>query len=62
MIGKELNEPALIAENLYNTDETDVLISALSSLKVLVGTQDLRNYRGAGVERTLSHGHRMCLC
>jgi DDE superfamily endonuclease len=34
---------------VYNIDKTSILLSALSSLKVLVGTDDLRTYRGAGV-------------
>ncbi|KAF2178946.1 hypothetical protein K469DRAFT_674903 [Zopfia rhizophila CBS 207.26] len=34
-------------------DETGVLLSSLSSLTVLVGKDDLWNYRSAGVKRTL---------
>lgn len=34
-------------------DETGVILSMLSSLKVLVGKDDLRTYRGAGVKRTM---------
>ena len=40
-------------ENVYNMDETGVMLSMLSSLKVLVGRDDLRTYRGAGVKRTM---------
>jgi hypothetical protein len=47
VIGKELSDPAFVPENVYNMDETGVLLSALSSLKVLVSKQDLRNYRNA---------------
>jgi hypothetical protein len=36
IIGKELHEPAIVPENVYNMDETGVLLSVLSSLKVLV--------------------------
>jgi hypothetical protein len=53
VIGRELNDPAIVPENVYNLDETGVLLSVLSSLKVLVSKDDLRNYRGAGVKRTL---------
>ena len=42
VIGKELSDPAIVPENVYNMDETGVL---LSCLKVLVSKQDLRNYR-----------------
>jgi hypothetical protein len=53
VIGKELHDPAIVPENVYNMDETGVLLSVLSSLKVLVSKQDLTNCRGAGVRRTL---------
>ncbi|KAF1814207.1 hypothetical protein P152DRAFT_377912, partial [Eremomyces bilateralis CBS 781.70] len=35
-------------------DETGVMLSMLSFLKVLVGKDDLRTHRGAGVERTMA--------
>ena len=53
VIGKELANPLILAENIYNMDETGVLLSVLNSLKVLVGKNELRDYRGAGVKRTL---------
>lgn len=53
MIGKEFNDPAVVAENIHNMDETGVLLSVLSSLKVVVSKDDLKSYRGAGVKRTL---------
>jgi len=34
-------------------DETGIMLSTLGSLKFLVGRDDLRNYRGAGVKRTM---------
>ncbi len=34
-------------------DETGVMLSMLGSVKVLVGKDDLRDYRGAGVKRTM---------
>ena len=52
MIGKELNNPAILRENIYNMDETGVLLSVLNSLKVLIGNDGL-DYRGAGIKRTL---------
>jgi hypothetical protein len=45
VIGKELNDHAIATENVYNMNETGVLLSVLSSLKVLV-SQD------TGVKRT----------
>jgi hypothetical protein len=53
VIGKELDDPAILPENVYNMDETGILLSVLSSLKALVGKDDPRSYRGAGVKRTL---------
>lgn len=53
VIGKQLSDPVIVPENVYNMDETGVLLSVLTSLKVLVDTDDLRSYRGAGVKRTL---------
>jgi hypothetical protein len=60
--GKELNDPAIAAENVCNKDETGVLLSVLSSLKVLVSRDDLRSYRGARVKRTLVTAHRTRFC
>lgn len=53
VIGRQLQDPAIIADNVYNVDETGVLLSVLHSLKVLVTHDDLKNSRGAGVKRTL---------
>jgi len=52
LIGKELSNPAVLQENVYNMDETSVLLSVLNSLKVLVSSKDLKKYRGAAVKRT----------
>jgi hypothetical protein len=53
VIGKVLVKPLMIAENIYNMDETGVLLSVLNSLMVLIGKNEPRNYRGAGVKRSL---------
>jgi hypothetical protein len=53
VIGKELHDPVILAENVYNMDETEVMLSILSSLKVLIDKDDPRAYRGAGVKRTM---------
>lgn len=45
VVEKELAGPHIHAENIYNMDETGVLLSVLNSLKVLVGKNELRNYR-----------------
>jgi hypothetical protein len=48
-----LEDPDVLRENVYNMDETGVMLCMLASVKVLVGKDDLRNYRGAGVKRTM---------
>jgi hypothetical protein len=53
VIREELANPLILVENIYNMDKTGVLLSILNSLKVLVSKSELRNYRGAGVKRTL---------
>lgn len=53
MIGRVLEDPDVLRENVYNMDETGVMLCMLGSIKVLVGKDDLRNYRGAGVKRTM---------
>jgi hypothetical protein len=53
VIEKVLKDPAILAENVYNMDETGVMLCMLGSVKVLVSKDDLRDYRGAGVKRTL---------
>ena len=37
---------------MYNIDETEVMLSMPSSVKVLVSKHDMRDYRGARVKRT----------
>ncbi|KAJ5100120.1 hypothetical protein N7532_007121 [Penicillium argentinense] len=53
VIGRELADPAILPGNVYNMDETGVLLSVLNSLKVLVSKDDLRKHRGTTVKRTL---------
>jgi hypothetical protein len=53
VIAEVLRDPAILPENVYNMDETGVMLSKLGSVKVLVGKDDSRNYRGAGKKRTM---------
>ena len=53
VIGKVLQDPVILPENAYNMDETGVMLSMLSSVKVLVSKDNLRNYRDAGVKRII---------
>jgi hypothetical protein len=43
VIGRELHDPAILAENVYNTDETGILLSLQTSRKYVVHKDDLRN-------------------
>ncbi|KAI7227738.1 hypothetical protein KC330_g8251 [Hortaea werneckii] len=47
LTGKVLDGPDILSENVYNMDETGVMLSKLGSVKVLVATNDVRDYRGA---------------
>jgi hypothetical protein len=42
-----------LLKNVYNMDEMGVMLCILSSVKVLVGKDDPRGYRGAGVKQTM---------
>ena len=53
LIGSVLQDPSVLPENVYNMDETGVMLSMLGSVKVLVGKDDQRNYRGVGVKREM---------
>ena len=53
VIGKVLQDPAVLSKNVYNMDETGLMLSKLGSVKVFVGKDDPRDYRGAGVKRTM---------
>jgi hypothetical protein len=48
-----LQDPAVLPENVYNMDETGVMLSMLGLVKVLVGKDDRQNYRGAVIKRTI---------
>ncbi|OCK74364.1 hypothetical protein K432DRAFT_409922 [Lepidopterella palustris CBS 459.81] len=47
-----LKDPDVLQENVYNMDETGIMLSKLNSVKVLVGKDNKRGYRGARVKRT----------
>jgi hypothetical protein len=53
VIGKVLEDPAILPENVYNMDETGVMLCMLGSIKVLLSKDDLQDYRGVGVKRTI---------
>jgi hypothetical protein len=52
VIGKVLQDPAILAKNVYNMDETGIMLSMPGTVKVLVGKDDMRDYRGARIKRT----------
>ncbi|CBY01013.1 hypothetical protein LEMA_P021430.1 [Plenodomus lingam JN3] len=53
VIEKELRRPDVLPKNVYNMDKTGIMLSMLGSVKVLVGKDDRRSYRGASVKRTM---------
>jgi hypothetical protein len=52
VIGRELHDPAPVAGNVYNMDETGILLSFLVSQKYVIHKDDSRKCRGV-VKRTL---------
>ena len=52
MIKEVLQDLAVFIENVYNIDETRVMLSMPSSVKVLISKYDKRDYRGTRVKRT----------
>jgi hypothetical protein len=52
VIGKVLADPTVRPENVYNINETGIMLSKLNSVKVLVGKDNKRGYRGTRVKRT----------
>jgi hypothetical protein len=53
VMGKPLSKPGVLQENVYNIDETNVLLSDVNTIKVLVARNDRRKSRGASVRRTM---------
>ena len=53
VIREVLQDPAILPENVYNMDETGVMLCMLGSIQVLVSKDDPQDYRGAGVKRTM---------
>ena len=52
MCVREINATSKPGE-VYNMDETGIMLSMLGSIKVLVGKDDRRDYRGTGTKRTM---------
>lgn len=53
---KQLHEPDILQENVYNMDKTGVLWSVLGSSKYLISSDIVKDHRGAGVRRILIAG------
>jgi len=51
VIKEVLQDPAILAENVYNIDEIRVMLFMLGSIKVLVSKYNKRDYKGARVKR-----------
>lgn len=53
LMDRVLHDPAILAENVYNMDETGNLLSNLTSRKYVLHAVDRRRYRGATIKRQL---------
>ncbi|PMD59027.1 uncharacterized protein K444DRAFT_508344, partial [Hyaloscypha bicolor E] len=53
IIRKKLVNPVILIENIYNINKTDIFLSILNSLKVLVNKNKLRDYKKVKVKYTL---------
>lgn len=53
VIENELCRPDIVPQNVYNMDETGIMLSMQASVKVLVGKDDRRDYRGTGLARKM---------
>jgi hypothetical protein len=53
VIRKVLEDPAILLENVYNINKTGVILCMFGSTKVLLSKDDPRDYRGAGIKRTM---------
>lgn len=53
VIKEELCRLDVVLENCYNIDEIDIMLSMFGPIKVLVGKDDRRDYRGTGTMRTM---------
>ena len=53
VIREVLQDPAILPRNVYNIDETGVMLCMLGSIQVPVSKDDPRGYRGAGIKRTI---------
>jgi len=48
-----VQDSIILPENVYNMDETGVILCMLDFVKVIVDKNDSRDYRGASVKRTM---------
>ncbi len=53
MIEKILQNSTVLQKNVYNMNETDIMLFKLNSIKVLVDKNNKRGYRDARVKRTI---------
>lgn len=53
VVGRIIQDLAILRGNVYNMDETRVMLSMLGFVKVLVGKDDLRGHRDASIKRTM---------
>ncbi len=52
VIGKLLEDPTILPQNVYYMDETGIMLSKLKSVRVIVSKDNNQGCRGARVKRT----------
>ena len=53
VIREVLQDPAILPENVYNINEIGIMLCMLGFIKVLLSKNDPRDYKSAGVKRTM---------
>ena len=53
MIDRILQDLAIVTENVYNMDETEVMLSISGFIKILIDKNNRRDYRDARIKRTI---------
>ena len=53
IMGKQLSERGIFQKNVYNMDETGVMLSGLDTVKVLIARGDKEQRRGRVLKRTM---------
>jgi hypothetical protein len=50
VVGKILENPVILLENIYNMNKTRIILCILGFIKVHINKDDPRDYKGAGIK------------